>query len=349
VTQLSGRARKILFAAVTEYIATGQPVGSRTLARRYAIDLSPATIRNVLADLEQGGLLRQPHTSAGRVPTEPALRAFIEALTEFQEVPQVERRQIQERLEAIFTPKAEAGRDALRRTGKLVSELSGAAAIVASSTTDARKLSQLRFITTKPDQMLAVLVFSDGMVENRFIRVDAAIDENDLLRIHNLLADVVEGRTLAALGTLIKGRLSDQRSAVDRLRRQAFELADRALGDLSWGTDVIVIEGRARLMDLPEYGDVERLKGLLLALEDREHLVELIDKTVEAGVVTVYIGGETSELGDAEISLVAAPYGDPDKGVGTVGVLGPKRMDYAKMMPLVDATASAITAVLKKG
>ncbi len=349
MTQLSPRARKILFATVTEYIATGQPVGSRTLARRYAIDLSPATIRNVLADLEHGGLLHQPHTSAGRLPTEPALRAFIEALTEFQEVPQVERRQIQERLEEIFAPKAEVGREALRRTGKLVSELSGAAAIVASSTTDSRKLSQLRFITTKPDQMLAVLVFTDGMVENRFIQVDAAISENDLLRIHNLLADVVEGRTLAALCTLIKRRLTDQRDAVDKLRRQAFELADRALGDLSWGTDAIVIEGRARLMDLPEYGDVERLKKLLMALEDREHLVELIGKTLEAGVVTVHIGGECGELGDAELSLVAAPYGDPDKGVGTVGVLGPKRMDYAKMMPLVDATASAITAVLKKG
>lgn len=347
--RLSARARKILFSTVTEYIATGQPVGSRTLARKYAIDLSSATIRNVLADLEDSGLLRQPHTSAGRIPTEPALRSFIGALTEFQEVPQTERMQLHERLEEIFTPKIEGASQVLRRTGKLVSELSGAAAIVASSVTDTRKLAQLRFINTRPDQVLAVLVFSDGMVENRFIRVDASVDENDLLRIHNLLADVVAGRTLADLCELFKHRLTDERVAVDELRRQAFKLADRALGDLSVGTEAVVIEGRARLMDMPEYGDVDRLKKLLLVLEDREHLVDLLDKTLEAGVVTVYIGSETDELGDAELSLVAAPYGDPDSGVGTVGVLGPTRMDYAKMLPLVDATAAAITEVLKKG
>jgi len=347
--RLSARARKILFATVTEYIATGQPVASRTLARKYAIDLSSATIRSVLADLEDAGLLRQPHTSAGRIPTEPALRAFIEALTEFQEVPQTERMQLQERLEEIFAPKAEGTRQVLRRTGKLVSELSGAAAIVASSTTDTRKLSQLRFINTRPDQMLAVLVFSDGLVENRFIRVEAAVGESDLNRIHNLLADVVEGRSLADLCELFKRRLTDERVAVDKLRRQAFKLADKALGDLAVGTDSLVIEGRARLLDLPEYDDVARLKKLLLVLEEREHLVDLLDRTLEAGVVTVYIGSETDELGNAELSLVAAPYGDAGSGVGTVGVLGPTRMDYAKMMPLVDATAAAITEVLKKG
>jgi heat-inducible transcriptional repressor len=348
MTGLSGRARKILFAAVTEYIATGDPVGSRTLARKYVQDLSPATIRNVLSDLEDAGYLRQPHTSAGRVPTERALRTFIEALNEFQEIPGTQKKAMRERLAEIFESRGRS-EEVLRSTGQLLSELSGAAAVVATSPASTRKLSQLRFIVTKPNQFLAVLVFTDGLVENRFIHVHEALDRSKIERIHNLLDDVVEGRTLGALRDLFRRRLVDERSEVDQLRHEAFELGALALHDVARGTGDVVIEGSARLMEMPEYTDVDRLKRLVRVLEDREQLVDLLDKTIDAGLVTVYIGNETGELADAELSLVAAPFGDPDSGAGTIGVLGPTRMNYARMMPLVDATAAAITAALKKG
>ena len=340
---LTGRGRKILFAVVTEYIGTGHPVGSRTLSRKYGIDLSAATIRNVLADLEDTGYLKQPHTSAGRVPTELALRAFILALTDFAVIPREQKQTMRERFDEIFSERG-VGNTGLREAGQFISELTGAAAIVAASPSETRKLAQLRFIRTKPNQLLAVLVFSDGMVENRYVTVEEPFNDADLERIHNLLADVVEGRTLAALRELFARRLAHDRLEVDELRRQAFDLGQKALQDLP--RDEVVIEGSARLMELPEYADVDRLKKLVLALEEREYLLGLLDKTIDAGTITVYLGNETPELGEADLSLVAAPYGDQG---GTVGVLGPTRMDYARMMPLVDATAAAITAALKKG
>jgi heat-inducible transcriptional repressor len=282
------------------------------------------------------------------VPTERALRAFILALTDFPAIPREEKLRMRQRFDEIFSERG-VGTEGLRGAGQFISELSGAAAIVAASPAETRVLSQLRFIRTKPSQLLAVLVFSDDTVENRYIGVDEACSDSDLERIHNLLADVVEGRTLAALRDLFARRLVDDRLEVDALRRPAFELGQRAIVDFVRSSDEVVIEGSARLMELPEYADVERLKKLVLTLEDREHLLDLLDKTIGAGAVTVYLGSETGELGDAELSLVAAPYGDGEKGAGTVGVLGPTRMDYARMMPLVDATAAAITAALKKG
>ncbi|HHH28144.1 MAG TPA: heat-inducible transcription repressor HrcA [Polyangiaceae bacterium] len=346
---LNHRSRRILFAAVTEYIATGQPVGSRTLSRKYAIELSPATIRNVLADLEDAGFLHQPHTSAGRVPTEAALRAFIEALTDFQAIPRGRQQEMIARFEEIFSQSGTSKADVLRETGRFVSEITGATAVVGSSPADRRKLQQLRFIRTRPDQLLAVMVFADGVVENRYIQADAdALGESELTRIHNLLDDVVEGRTIQDVRELFFRRLADGRDEVDELRRKAFDLGKQAVNDLARGADGIVIEGRSRLIELAENEDFDNLKQLVVVLEDRENLVELLDKTMDAGSVTVFIGSETGEFGKAKLSLVVAPFGDPDRPGGTVGVLGPTRMDYARMMPLVDATAAAITAALKK-
>jgi heat-inducible transcriptional repressor len=348
-TGLPHRSRKILFAVVAEYIATGQPVGSRTLSRKYVSDLSPATIRNVLADLEDAGYLLQPHTSAGRAPSERALRAFIDALTDFEDIPHAQQRDMVRRFEEIFTESERVRSDTLRETGAFLSELSGAAAVVTTSPTDTRQLGQLRFIVIKPKQLLAVLVFNDGTVENRFIDVDECVSEKDLTRVHDLLADVVEGRTLASLRELLSRRADDERVRVDELKRRAFELGSRAVQDVASRSE-LVIEGGQRLVEMPEYGDVERLRQLLRALEDRNNLLALLDKTMEAGATKVFIGnesGENCELGAANLSLVCAPYGT-ERGQGTVGVLGPTRMDYAKMVPLVDAAAAAMTAAIKK-
>ena len=343
MSDLSPRARKILFAVVTEFIATGDPVGSRTLARKYGLDLSAASIRNVLSDLEESGFLKQPHTSAGRIPSDRALRLFIDTLVEFRGVPPEE----QARMGARFAEIYAVANDPLRETVKLLSELSGAAAVVAAPKVELRALSQLRFIPTRPGQMLAVLVFTDGSVENRFIKIESPSDENELNRIHNLLADVIEGRTLGEVRDLFARRLADERVAVDALRRRAFELGSKALGEVSRRSEVM-IEGQSRLIDLPEYGDIERLKKLMRVLAEREELVRLLELTLAAGAVTVFVGSEAGDLGEGDLSLVVAPYSDQGRVAGAVGVLGPTRMDYAKMMPLVDATAAAMTEALAK-
>jgi heat-inducible transcriptional repressor len=340
MSDLSNRARKILFAAVTEFIATGDPVGSRTLARKYGLDLSAASIRNVLADLEEAGYLHQPHTSAGRIPTDRALRLFINTLMEVRSMSPAQQAELSARFAEIYA----IARDPLRETGRFLSELSGAAAIVAAPRAEIRALSQLRFIPTKPGQMLAVLVFADGSVENRFLSIDEAIDESELTRIHNLLADVIEGRTLGEIRDLFARRLADERLQLDALRRRAFQLASKATADLTRRSEV-VIEGQNRLIDMPEYSDVDRLKGLMKALEEREELVELLDRTLAAGTgaVTVFVGSEAGELAGGQLSLVVAPYTENGRVAGTIGVLGPTRMDYARMMPLVDATAAAMS------
>jgi heat-inducible transcriptional repressor len=238
--------------------------------------------------------------------------------------------------------------DPLREAGRYLSELSGTAAVVAAPKKELRSLAQLRFIPTRPGQLLAVLVFKDGSVENRFVSIEAPISDVELTRVHNVLADVIEGRTLGEVRDLFARRLADDRVAVDALRRRAFELGSRAMPDVA-GHEQLVIEGQARLIDLPEYTDVARLKKLMLALEERQDLVSLLDRTLSAGSVTVFVGSETGDLGGGELSLVVAPYADHGRPSGTVGVIGPTRMDYAKVMPLVDATANAMTEALARG
>lgn len=336
---LSSRARRILFAAVSEYIATGAPVGSRTLSRHHGLDLSAASIRNVLSDLEETGYLIQPHTSAGRIPSDRAFRLFIDTLINVRDVAPDEKARLAARVREIYA----SSDDPLRESGRMLSELSGAAGVVAALRPDGRTLAQVRFIPTRRDQLLAVLVFEDGTVENRFIRVETPVPDSELTRIHNLLTDVVEGRTLRDIRELFARRLADDRVAADAFKRKAFQMGRDAVEGVSSGPGAVVIEGQTRLMGLPEYSDVDRLKRLVVMLEEREELVGLLDKTLAAGAVTVFVGSETGELAQSELSLVVAPYAEQGKLVGAVGVLGPTRMDYAKVMPLVDATAAAMS------
>ncbi|MFO0549450.1 MAG: heat-inducible transcriptional repressor HrcA [Polyangiaceae bacterium] len=340
---LSARARRILFAVVTEYIETGEAVGSRTLARRYGLDLSAASIRNVLSDLDEEGYLYQPHTSAGRIPTDRAIRLFIDTLVEVQAIPTEERAALRARVANIYAE----SQDPLGDSGKLLSDLSGSAAIMARRS-GGRTLQQLRFIATRPNQLLAVLVMQDGTVENRFVGVDAAIPESELNRIHNLLADVIEGRTLGEVRELFARRLADDKVELDALRRRAFDLGHRAVADVSTRSEVR-IEGHMKLIGLPEYGDVDRLRRLVAALEEREEILGLLDKTLSSGAVTVFIGSETGDLADTGLSLVVAPYEENGAPAGAVGVLGPTRMNYSKVVPLVDATAAAVTSAVRAG
>jgi heat-inducible transcriptional repressor len=337
---LNQRARRILFAVVTEYIETGEPVGSRTLARRYGLDLSAASIRNVLSDLEEAALLIQPHTSAGRVPTDRAIRLFIDTLMEARSASPEERASLKNKVADIYA----RGEDPLRESGRLLSELSGKAAIVARQI-KGRTLQQLRFIPTRPGQLLAVLVFQDGAVENRFLPIDGSVPESELLKIHNLLADVIEGRTLGEVRELFARRLADDRASIDAFRRKAFALAHQAVADVATKNEVL-IEGQLRLIDLPEYADVDRLKNLVVALEERAELVTLLDKTLAAGAVTVFVGSEAGDIAGGQLSLVVAPFIENGQPAGTVGVLGPTRMDYAKVMPLVGATAAAMSEAI---
>ena len=338
MADLSARERRILFAVVTEYIQTGLPVGSRTLSRQTGMDLSAASIRNVLADLDAAGFLQQPHTSAGRIPTDRAIRFFIDTLMQVETVASDRRAELDARVAEIYARSGEP----LRESGRLLSELSGAAAVVSPAPPITRTLSQLRFIQTRKGQLLAVVVFQDGTVENRFIEIEDVLSESEVNRLHNLIADTIEGRTLGELRDLFA-----RRGAEPAEDRRAYDLADRAIG-VDNRPSAVVIEGQSRLIDMPEYADNARLKRLVVALEERQEIVDLLDKMISTGAVTVLVGGEAGELGGAELALVAAPFNENGQAAGAVAVLGPTRMDYAKVVPLVSATANAMSEAISK-
>jgi heat-inducible transcriptional repressor len=343
MSDLQYRARNILYSVITEFISTGEPVGSRTLAKKYGLDLSAASIRNVLADLEDAGYLHQPHTSAGRVPTDKAFRIFIDSLMQLQPVSREEHERITQRFEALIP-----GSEWTRESGRLLSELTGTAVMIAPKR-DTRTLMQLRFIPVRQGEMLAVIVLADGSVENRFLRVERPLSEPELTRIHNLLADVIEGRSLGEVRELFARRLQDDRVQIDSLRRRAFELGQKAVGEDDEAPRAVVIEGEERLFEHPDFSDVDRIRQLLHALHARQTLLSLLDRTIASQAVQIFVGSETGDLVGGHLSVVAAPYTDQGRIAGTIGVLGPTRMDYSKVVPLVEATADAMSASLRRG
>jgi heat-inducible transcriptional repressor len=342
MAELTARARQILYACITEFVSTGEPVGSRTLSKKHGIDLSPASIRNVLSDLEEWGYLRQPHTSAGRVPTDRAFRLFIDALMRTRDLAPEDIAQIRERFEGL-SPRA----NLMRESGRLLSDLTGTAAVVITPRAESLTLKHLRFVRIQPGEMLAVVVLSDGSVQNRFIRGE--VGEPDLLRVHNLLDDVIEGRTLGDLRDLFARRLATEQVQNDDLRRRAFELGGAAVCEaLEQGGADVVIEGQAKLLGQPDFAGAEGMKQVVTALDERENLVRLLDATLAAKGTTVVVGHEAGEIGGGQLSIVGAAYKDHGRAAGTIGVIGPTRMDYPKVVPLVAATASAMSAFISK-
>jgi heat-inducible transcriptional repressor len=341
-SELSHRARQILYAAITEFVSTGEPVGSRTLSKKAGIDLSPASIRNVLADLEDAGYLQQPHTSAGRVPTDRAFRLFIDALMEVKAVTAEDHTRIRVRFEELSP-----GQNVMRETGRLLSELTGNAAVVVSPRAEVLTLKTLRFLRTSPGELLAVMVMSNGTVQNRFIR-GTEVDGSELERVHNLLDDVTEGRSLGDLREFFARKLQTERVKQDELRHRAFSLGGAAMsGAVEAGADV-VIEGQSKLFKQPEFAGAEGMKQLVSAFDERERLVNLLDLTLEAGGTMVVVGREAGEIGGGQLSIVGATYMDHGRTAGTVAVIGPTRMDYPKVVPLVSATAHAMSAYMDR-
>ncbi len=342
--ELTFRSRKILYAVITEYIATGEPVGSRKLARRYGINLSPATIRNVLSDLEEAGFLSQPHTSAGRVPTDMGFRVFVDALVQMREVTADDRAAIVARMKTL-----RPGQDDIaRETGRLLASLTGAAALVAPPRPDQEQLAQLRFMPLRDDRVLAVMVTQSGDVQNRLVQWSDALDLKELERVDNYLRELIgAGRTLTAIREALAQEMATERDQYDELRRRVKVMIDAAAAG-SEGRPGMVIEGQGQLFDRPEFSDAEKIRGYLRTFEERERLLELLDRTIFAGGFQVLIGSEAN-LGDVQdISVVSASYG-AGSSTGTLGVIGPTRMDYAKVVPLVGFTARMMSRVLEGG
>jgi len=340
MSDLGYRARKVLYALVTEYIASGEPVGSRTLARRYGLNLSPASIRNVLADLEEAGYLTQPHTSAGRVPTDRGFRLFVDGLMQMREITAEDRDAVIGRMRAL-RPGVD---DIMREAGKVLSSLTGAAAVVLPPKAEQDVLAHLRFMALRPGAVLAVLVMRSGSVQNRIVQVARDLEADELERVHNYLAELVVGRTLDQVRRELATEMANERGRYKELRRRVKEMLD-AMSEQEGPAMDVVIEGQRLLIDRPEFADVDKIRGLVHAFEEKERLLELLDRTLVASGVQILIGSETNLTGVTDLSVVSSSY-QSGSATGSVGVIGPTRMDYAKVVPIVGFTAKAIADVL---
>jgi heat-inducible transcriptional repressor len=240
----------------------------------------------------------------------------------------------------------EPGPNMMREAGRLLSDLTGTAAVVVAPRTETLALRHMRFMRMTAEEVLAVMVMSNGSVQNRFLRI--RVSDNELTKVHNLLDDVTEGRSLGELRDLFARRLGTERVQHDDLRRRAFELGSAAVGEAVDAASDVVIEGQDLLLDKPEFNDADGVKQVVSALDAREQLVTLLDATMEAKGGAVVVGREAGELGGGQLAIVGAPYTSHGQNVGTVGVIGPTRMDYPKVLPLVSATANAMSEFMER-
>jgi len=337
---LDERHRRILFAVVTEYIASGMAVSSRRIAKRYAIKLSPATIRNVLVDLEDAELLHQPHTSAGRVPTDAGFRCCVDAMATAVEISDAHRTALIQRLQDL-----EPGADAVRETGQLLSRLTGTATIIARPPVTEATLDQLRFMRLSTGRTLAVLVTRSGGVENRVVVTELDVDDHTLERVNNYLAELVGGRTLRSVRDVLAIRLATEQGQYQLLRKQAQQMVEATVeGQVERAR--VVIEGQGALFDRPEFGDAEKIRGYLNAFEEKQKLLELLEQTLLADGVRVFIGSEAALDGVGDISVISSPYRRDGASIGSFGIVGPTRMDYKKYVPLVGFAADVLSDIL---
>jgi heat-inducible transcriptional repressor len=342
ITELNDRSREVFRRIVESYLESGEPVGSRTLSRRLGLALSPATIRNVMADLEEMGLLFAPHTSAGRLPTEAGMKLFVDGLLEVGELTQDERRDLDSRL-AATGGNAEA---LLERASTTLSGLSRCAGVVMAPKTES-PLKHIEFISLNPGRALVVLVTENGLVENRIIETPPGLPASALVQATNYLSARLVGRTIAEAYDEIIAELESHRVQIDELTRSVVErgLATWAGGE-SGGT--LIVRGQSNLLgDVHALADLETIRTLFEALETKETLLKLLSLADRAEGVQIFIGSDNPLFGTSGCSMIVGPYrNERQKVVGAIGVIGPTRINYARIIPMVDYTAKLVGRLL---
>ncbi len=343
LAQLNDRSREIFRQIVESYLTTGEPLGSRNLSRLIQTPLSPASVRNVMADLEQLGLIFAPHTSAGRLPTELGLRFFVDALMQVGDLNESERRQI----EAQVAGAGKSVENVLSEASGLLSGLTRAAGVVLTAKANAR-LKNIEFLRLDPERALVVMVGEDGQVENRILPLPIGLPASALTEASNFLNARIRGKTLAeARGELEQARAAAQ-AELDQLTQKV--VAD---GLASWsGGDgderKLIVRGQAHLLDdLKVLEDLERVRLLFDDLESRRDVIDLLGRAERAEGVRIFIGSENKLFSLSGSSTIIAPYHDrAGRIVGVLGVIGPTRLNYARVIPMVDYTAKVVGRLL---
>jgi heat-inducible transcriptional repressor len=343
VAELNKRSIEIFRLLVDAYIETGEPVGSRTLSRRLSEQLSPATVRNIMADLEEAGLLYAPHTSAGRLPTDEGMRFFVHGLLEVGDVDAHERQQI----EAECKRKGQSLEHLLNKATSMLSGLSQCAGLVMAPKTDSF-LKHIEFVHLSPGRALVVLISQDGLVENRLIEIPLSITPAMLQQASNYLSHYLMDRTLSDVRAILADELKREHSALDTLTANVVEAG---LG--VWGGDdaspTLIVKGQSHLLSgVTEVTELDKIRELFNVLEAKEAFHQLLDASIKAEGVQIFIGAENNLFNLSGCSLVVAPYHNSEhKILGAIGVVGPTRMNYSRIIPLVDFTAKMVGKFIK--
>ncbi len=343
LVQLNERSREIFRQIVESYLSTGEPLGSRNLSRLISMPLSPASVRNVMQDLEELGLIYAPHTSAGRLPTERGLRFFVDALMQVGDLSETER-------EAIEGQVAAAGlgmQDVLTQASGLLSGLTRAAGVVLTTKSNVR-LKHIEFVPLEPSRALVVLVSEDGQVENRVVNVPVGLPTSTLVEAANFLNAHVRGKTLAESKAEMEKALDASQAELDLLTQKVV-----AAGLASWSGGErddrkLIVRGQANLLeDLHALEDLERVRLLFDDLEAKRGVVDLLGRAEQAEGMRIFIGSENKLFSLSGSSTIMAPYRDgAGRVVGVLGVIGPTRLNYARVIPLVDYTSKVVGKLL---
>jgi heat-inducible transcriptional repressor len=342
ITELNDRTRNIFRVVVESYLESGAPVGSRTLSKIAGLNLSPASIRNVMQDLEQAGLLAAPHSSAGRMPTQTGLRLFVDGMMQTAEPTPDERRAIESQIDAGGPIET-----ALAAATAALSGLSACAGVIMVPKREV-VLKQFGFARLSPVQALAIMVGTDGSVENRLVEITASVADSALVDAGNYISARMAGLTLSQALARLDSEIHAEKAALD----QASAALVRT-GLAMWSFDanerpVLIVRGQSHLLDDSSSADLDRVRQLLDELESKEEIARLIDSARDAQSTRIFIGSENNLFSLSGSSVIAAPYRDAGgKVVGVVGVIGPTRLNYARIVPMVDFTAQALSRLMK--
>ena len=336
---LDERSKKILHAVIQLYIGSPGPVGSRAITKKFPIGLSPATIRNIMSDLEDMGFLRQPHTSAGRVPTDSAYRFYVDALSAGKTDLDAEiAAELIRKLELIRTDI----NSFLDNASRLLSELTHYIGISVSPNIHQSTLRKMELVPYRKNQIAVMLITDEAVIRNKIISVDKAIPREDLSRLAGYINERFGGQTFDAIRKTIVEEMSQERILCDSLISEAMAICRDAFAES--GSSVF-ISGLSEVLALPDFCDIGRIRGLLRTIEDKNTILRLLEKISDADVPQVFIGSENPLDELKEFSFVAAPYCEGTRPIGAIAVIGPTRMNYSQAITLVDMTAKFITDI----
>lgn len=344
MSELSPRDQEVLKAVILDYIYTGEPVGSRTVSKKYMKHLGPATIRNIMSDLEELGYLYQPYTSAGRVPTEKGLRFYLESLMESRKLEKDE----QELIRRAYQDTTGSTEDVLKKTSQVLSELCSQVGVVLFPKLENVRVKRIEFVRLHEDYVLTVIVAESGIVHHRLIRIGESLSQEELDKYSRYLNDVVKELTLGEVKSKILAEMQQDKMTFDLIYERVMKLLGELLRQTEELETNVYIEGQANLLNNPEFSDVDRLREIIKTFEDKSRIVKLLDKTIGSKEgVHVILGPESQIKEFKEIGVVSSPYRRGDFVLGVVGVIGPLRMDYPRIVPIVEFTAKVVSEYMQ--